>query len=245
MTNFVLFQVSVLASLVTIQYCTGLLVRHKQIKVNYTRKINHFSLFFIPVFLRAVFPHEQSFGRFITGCVIATVILFIYIKPIRNKISIIATMFLSFDRPEDRPNTLWWLFTQILVGYIVLVPAVIFFVSNGLAEIIWIPILIIAFGDGLAEPVGIRFGRHKYKTYALFSKKKYIRSVEGSACVFLASIIVVMVFHVSFTQLQFIAALISMPILMTFAEAFSPHTWDGPTLNLVGYSALYAITRIA
>ncbi len=84
-------------------------------------------------------------------------------------------MFLSFDRPEDRPNTLWWLFTQILVGYIVLVPAVILFVQNGLAGIIWIPFI-----------------------------------------------------H----------------FLMTIVEAFSPHTWDTPTLYLAGYGALYGITRL-
>ena len=76
-------------------------------------------------------------------------------------------------------------------------------------------------------------------------KKKYVRSLEGSACVFLASIIVVVVFHTSFTQLQFIIALIFIPFLMTFVEAFSPHTWDTPTLFLAGYSALYGITRIA
>ncbi|MEN8210812.1 MAG: hypothetical protein ABFR31_03775 [Thermodesulfobacteriota bacterium] len=244
MTNFVLFQLSLLASLLTIQYCTGLLVRHKGVKVNYTRKVNHFALFFVPVFLRSVFPHEGSFERFIIGCVIGTLLLFIYIKPIRDKISIIATMFLSFDRPEDRPNTLWWLFTQIVAGYIVLVPMVIFFVRNGLEGLIWIPLLILAFGDGLAEPVGIRFGRHKYKTYAFFSKKKYVRSLEGSACVFFASIIVIVTFYSSFTQLQFIIALIFIPFLMTLVEAFSPHTWDTPTLYLAGYCALYGVTRI-
>lgn len=245
MIDFILFQTFVLLSLFTIQYCSGLLVRYKGVKVNYTRKINHFSLFFIPVFLRSVFPHEYSFERFIFGCVLGTLILFIYIKPIREKIPLIATMFLSFDRPEDRPNTLWWLFTQILAGYIVLVPMVILFVQNGLSGIIWIPLLILAFGDGLAEPVGIRFGKHKYETYAFFSKKKYVRSLEGSACVFLASIIVIIVFHSSFSQLQFIIALIFIPILMTFVEAFSPHTWDTPTLYLAGYGALYAITRFA
>jgi len=245
MIDFILFQTFVLLSLFTIQYCSGLLVRYKGAKVNYTRKINHFSLFFIPVFLRSVFPHEGSFERFIIGCVLGTLILFIYIKPIREKIPLIATMFLSFDRPEDRPNTLWWLFTQILAGYIVLVPMVIFFVQNGLSGIIWIPLLILAFGDGLAEPVGIRFGKHKYETYAFFSKKKYVRSLEGSACIFLASIIVIIVFYSSFSQLQFIIALIFIPILMTFVEAFSPHTWDTPTLYLAGYGALYAITRIA
>jgi len=220
-------------------------VRHKGIKVNYTRKIVHFSLFFIPVFLRSVFPHQQSYESFIFGCLISITGLVIFIKPVRNKISIIGTMFLSFDRPEDRPNTLWWLFTQILAGYIILVPAVILFVQNGLVGLIWIPLLIMTFGDGLAEPVGIRFGRHKYETYAFFSKKKYVRTLEGSACVFLASIVVVVVFQSSFTQLQFITALLVIPILMTLVEAFSPHTWDTPTLFLAGYSALYGITRIA
>lgn len=244
MADFVLFQLSLVVSIFLINYCTGLLVRHKGIKVNYTRKIVHFSLFFVPVFLRSVFPYQRSIEYFIIGCVIVILLLFFYIKPIRDRVSIISTMFLSIDRPEDRPNTLWWLFTQILVGYIIFVPAVIFFVRNGLAGLIWIPLLIIAFGDGLAEPVGIRFGRHTYKTYAFFSKKKYVRSLEGSACVFLASIFVIVVFHSSFTQLQFIIALVFIPFLMTFVEAFSPHTWDTPTLYLAGYGALYGITRL-
>jgi phytol kinase len=244
MSHFVWFQLSLLASLLTIQYCSGLLVRHKGIKVNYTRKINHFAIFFVPVFLRSVFPHQPTFERFIIGCVLVLLVLFIYIKPIRDKIAIIATMFLSFDRPEDRPNTLWWLFTQILAGYIIFVPVVIFYVQSGLAGLIWIPLFIIAFGDGLAEPVGIRFGRHEYETYAFFSKKKYVRTLEGSACVFLASIIIVAVFHASFTQLQFIIALIFIPFLMTLVEAFSPHTWDSPTLYLAGYGALYGIKQI-
>ncbi len=230
--------------MLTIQFTTGLLVRQLGVKVNYTRKINHFALFFVPVFLRSIFPHEQTFLRFIIGCIIGTFVLFIYIKPIRERLPIVATMFLSFDRPEDRPNTLWWLFTQILAGYLILVPAVMFFVVNGLAGIIWIPLLIVAFGDGLAEPIGIRFGRHKYTTYAFFSKKKYVRTLEGSACVFLASVIVAIIFRSSFTQLQFIIALVAIPLLMTVVEAFSPHTWDTPTLYLAGYSALYGISLI-
>ena len=98
-------------------------------------------------------------------------------------------MFLSFDRPEDRPNTLWWLFTQILVGYIVLVPSVIFFVLNGLAELIWIPILINAFGDGLAEPVGIRFGSHKYETYVFFQKRNMFVPWRGARVFFLQALL--------------------------------------------------------
>ncbi len=94
----------------------------------------------------------------------------------------------------------------------------------GYMNLIFILILINGFGDGLAEPVDIRFGRLKYKTYALFSKRKYVRTVEGSACVFITSIIAILMFQSSFNPGQFIWALITIPIAMTLAEAFAPHT---------------------
>ena len=245
MNDFLWFRVSLLICVFSVQFCCGLLVRHKGVRVNYTRKIVHFSLFFFPVFLRSVFPYQNSRLNFIISCAIAVGALAIYIRPIRENVSIIGTAFLSFDRPEDRPHTLWWLFTQVLAGYLIFIPAIVLFVQNGLEGLIWIPLLIICFGDGLAEPVGVRFGRHTYQTHAFFPKKTYTRSLEGSACVFLASLAVVVVFQSSFNQMQFIIALMVMPILMTLVEAFSPHTWDTPTLLLAGYCALYGIARIA
>jgi phytol kinase len=244
MTELLKYRLSVLVCIIAVQFCCGLLVRHYGIRVNYTRKIVHFSLFFIPALLRSVFPYQDSLEHFIIGCVIAIVSLIIYIRPIRENVSVVGTMFLSIDRPEDRPHTLWWLFTQVLAGYMIFIPSVIFFAQNGLAGLIWIPLLIIYFGDGLAEPVGVRFGKHRYETYAFFSKKKYVRTLEGSACVFFATLIVIAVFHSSFSQKEFITALIVVPALMTLVEAFSPHTWDTPTLLLAGYGALYGITRI-
>ena len=77
-------------------------------------------------------------------------------------------MFLSFDRPEDRPNTLLWLSTQITVGYLILIPAIFFFISIGYSDLIMVPILVNGIGDGLAEPVGVKFGRLKYKTYQYY-----------------------------------------------------------------------------
>lgn len=188
-------------------------------------------------------PVEKSLmGLYISG-IIAVGIMLVYIQPIRSRISLINTMFLSFDRPEDRPYTIWWLVTQLAVGYAVLVPMSILFYVNGLQGLILIPILIGTVGDGLAEPVGVRFGKHKYKTYAFFSKRKYTRSLEGSACVFITSIIVVIAFHSQFSSTQFIVALLSIPILMTLAEAFAPHTWDTPFLFLSGYLSLYGIVN--
>ncbi|GJM05410.1 MAG: hypothetical protein DHS20C09_14010 [marine bacterium B5-7] len=153
-------------------------------------------------------------------------------------------MFLSFDRPEDRPHTLLWLSTQIAASYLIIIPAIILFESNNIASLILIPILITGIGDGLAEPVGIRFGKHKYKTHALFSKIKYERSIEGSMCVLITSIITIVIFHSSFTAAEFITALITIPIVMALTEACSPHTWDTPTLFLIGYLNLYLVSLI-
>ena len=227
--------------LLSVAYASGCLVHYKGIKVNYTRKINHFTLFFVPIFLDNIFPAHTSIESIILGSCLAVVGLLIYIKPIRNNSRIIERMFLSFDRPEDRPNTLLWLSTQIIVGYLILVPIIIYFFSVGYADLILIPILVNGIGDGLAEPVGIRFGRIKYKTYALFTKKKYERTVEGSACVFLTSIIVIIFFNSGFTSSEFFTVIIIFPIVMTLAEAFAPHTWDTPFLFLFGFFTIYFV----
>ena len=230
-----------LTILLLVQYASGSLVFYKGVKVNYTRKINHFALFFIPMFIDNIIPVQPSIELLIIGSFVAIASLIIYIKPIRTNSRLIQRMFLSFDRPEDRPNTLLWLSTQITVGYLILVPIIIYFFTIGYRDLIFIHILVNGIGDGLAEPVGVRFGRLKYKTYALFSKIKYERTIEGSACVFFTSIIVIIFFQSGFTSSEFICALIVFPIVMTLAEAFAPHTWDTPFLFLFGYLTLYIV----
>ena len=192
-----------LTILLLIQYASGCLVFYKGVKVNYTRKINHFALFFIPMFIDNIIPVQRSIELLIIGSFVAVAGLIIYIKPIRTNSRLIQRMFLSFDRPEDRPNTLLWLTTQTAVAYLIIIPIVIYFYKIGYKDLLLIPILVNGIGDGLAEPVGVRFGRLKYKTYALFSKIKYERTIEGSACVLFTSIILIIFFilhYVSYRQ---------------------------------------------
>ena len=131
-------------------------------------------------------------------------------------------MFASFDRPEDRPHTMLWLTTQVAAGFAVLIPVGWFFQQVGLFELTYIPVLVNGIGDGLAEPVGVRFGRRSYKTFV------------GSACVLVTGIAVVPGFRDAFTTTQLIVAFFSIPISLTFAESVAPHTWDTPVLFLVG-----------
>ncbi|MGY5858403.1 MAG: hypothetical protein RTU63_03470 [Candidatus Thorarchaeota archaeon] len=224
------------------QISTGLIVKHKGVKVNYTRKLNHFVLFLVPVLLDSLFPYEHSVYSLVTSAIIAVIPLLMYVKPIRSRNRVIALMFLSFDRPEDRPHTLRWLITQTAIGYLIMVPMGVIYLSMGLEFLIFIPILINGLGDGLAEPIGVRFGRHSYSVRALFTEKKYVRTVEGSLCVYFASILIIILFGPVFpTQFQLILALLIIPIVMTAAEAVSPHTWDTPLLFLTGYVSLLLI----
>lgn len=227
-----------------VAYLAGLLVVHKGVRVNYTRKINHFALFFLPIFLAGHFEYERTGATRLASALLFLLLLATYSRAVRERVPLFATMFRSFDRPEDRPFTLIWLSTQIVAGFLVLLPLLVTFARWGVPELIYIPILVNAVGDGLAEPVGVRYGRHTYRVRALFTEKQYTRSLEGSACVFLTCVVVICLFRESFTPAQFWTALAAVPILMTLAEARSPHTWDTPILFVVGGLSLLGIVGL-
>jgi dolichol kinase len=228
-----------------VAYGCGLLVQHRGVKVNYTRKVNFFALYAVPFLVDRLLPAETSTVSAVLRTAFLMVFMAVFIRPVRERLPIAATMFLSYDRPEDRPHTMLWLCTQLVAGYAVLIPMSIWFRRWGFPDLIFIPILVHGLGDGFAEPVGVRFGKHKYATRALFSSRKYTRSLEGSACVYLAGILAVLLFHGSFTARQLAAALLLVPLGMTLAEAFSPHTWDTPLMFLVGTTLLIGIMRFA
>jgi dolichol kinase len=219
----------------------GLLVIKYKVKVNYTRKINHFFVFFLPYFLKIIFPFQETLTSQICIACVGLATLIIYLKPIRKRVRIIRYMFTAFDRPEDRPFTLKWLFIQYLATYLVAVPLWVLFKKYNHTEAVLIIILINAIGDGLAEPIGVLFGKHKYSVRAIFTSKLYTRSIEGSACVFLVAVIVLYFFKSYFTEIQFPVAIILVPIVATLAEAKSPHTLDSPFIFLFTGFAQYGV----
>ncbi|MGR9073684.1 MAG: hypothetical protein ACU833_11525 [Gammaproteobacteria bacterium] len=227
-----------------VEYVNGLAVKYRNVRVNYTRKINHFVLFFSPLLLMDFFPYDRTGLTFFWGSLLTLLSLLIFSYPVRRRVSVLATMFMSFDRPEDRPNTLLWLTTQFLGSYLVLAAVAYHLAGHDAEALLYIPILINGIGDGLAEPVGVRFGRHRYRTSALFSRKRYHRSLEGSACVLITGVLVIYFGDYPFNELQFAVAIVAIPIVMTLAEAFSPHTWDSPFLYGVGGAALLGIINL-
>lgn len=232
--NWVIVEFFRLLILFVIYYGLSLLVQEGRLKVNYSRKMVHFIHILTPLILnRALF--DYSLDYFIKSGLTTLAFPLIFIEPIRSRVPLIETLFYCFDRPEDRPHTVRLSFTQQAAMYFVLVGMAYLYTYFGLnLDLLAVPLFITAFGDGLAEPVGVRFGRNKYEVDALFTSRTYTRSVEGSFMVTLATVGTLVMLQSSFTFNQFLFLFIYMPFKMTVTEAIAPHTWDNPFLYLVG-----------
>ena len=217
-----------------IQYFMALLVVYKNVKVNYTRKVIHVSYFMIPQLLDILLiKYEKNKYTEFWNVWIILFLLLLLSEPIRNKIVIIDTMFKAVDRPEDRPYTLIWFSSQIITTLAVIIPFSVYFSRIDKIGLVFIPILVNGLADGLAEPVGIRFGKHKYRTRACLSRRKYERSYEGSLCVFLVSLIIILCYYGYMAIYKYIFCCLTIPIITTATEAYSPHTWDSPCIFFV------------
>lgn len=58
--------------LLLVQYINGSLVHYKGVKVNYTRKVNHFLLFFLPLYLDKMFKFEEWLTAMVTVPILMT-----------------------------------------------------------------------------------------------------------------------------------------------------------------------------
>lgn len=233
----------------------GLVVVYKNIKVNYTRKIQHLFAYLLPLLFHLFISKPASeTGLYkpvisaVWGYWFVLLAFLVVIYPLRTRSRIIFIMFSCLDRPEDRPHTLKWIVTQVVLGYVIIQTFTWYCAySNRLdaQALSFIFVLTTGVGDGLAEPVGIAWGTFKYKTRALCSSRSFTRSLQGSACVFLVCAICCAGFYHTWDNwLQFVVAILVIPLVMTLAEAFSPHTWDTPFLMGSGAALILAIIHI-
>jgi phytol kinase len=222
-------------------YTMSYLVREGKLKVNYSRKVAHFSHILSTLFINRTFL-GYSIQYFVISGTLSLFQILLFSKPIRSRIALLDFFFLCYDRPEDRPHTVRLAFTQLLAMNSVLVGMALLYQYSGLSlDLLSIPMFVTAFGDGLAEPVGVRFGRNKYEVMGLFTDRVYTRSFEGSAMVALSTIIAFFVFRYLFSSGQLLMLIMFMPFLMTVTEAWAPHTWDNPFLYLVASSVIYFV----
>jgi dolichol kinase len=220
--------------------------KHPWFRVNYTRKLQHFMAYLIPLVFEPVAGCSDGPLFLFWGDFFTLLGFLVFIKPLRENCTFFMIQFNALDRPEDRPHTLKWIIGgNIVPGLFIIVFFRWLFAETGInPDLALIFVFITGLGDGFAEPVGIWLGKHKYKTRSCADKTKYTRSWEGSACVWMSGLLFTTVYYASFpTQLQFwTCALIIAPV-ETLVEATSPHTMDTAFLMSCGGLIIYTVIR--
>lgn len=218
-------------------YLLGKQVQERGWKVGYTRKAQALVLYFLPyVAMHGPSPYSAistasiSLGVFI-------MLQMLMSEPIRKRAPVAMTAFAAIDRPEDRPLTLTWLNTSIVASWGIICLWLWFLPET--TGYLFVALFISGVGDAIAEPIGLKFGRHPYRTSALWTHRKYIRTYEGSAAVFASGILAVSIVHGFVFDAQTLVAFAVFPIVGAIAEAKSPHTWDQPFI--IASCALAAI----
>ncbi|MCZ6602103.1 MAG: hypothetical protein O6952_03775 [Planctomycetota bacterium] len=96
--------------------------------------------------------------------------------------------------------------------------------------------LVTGFGDAVGEPVGVRFGRHKYRVPS-FRGVESKRSLEGSAAVLIACLVAIPLAVLLCPSLALSSrSILTIPLLAiacAVVEAISPHGWDNATMQVI------------
>jgi phytol kinase len=209
---------------------SGLLKRRAGWPTGYTRKLFHFLIFFTAVGL-------QLWGGMpavnVLGLGMGIYVLLIVRAGDGN------FFFEGLAREKDSPRR----------GYFVMIPylttALGGLVANGLFGACAVMGYIVGgAADAVAEPVGVRFGRHRYRVLSLRKVAIAERSIEGSLSVLAVSFgLSAAFFAVSYQfslSLSVLSALL-LSLAVVFVEAASPHGADNLTIQVTasGLAALF------
>jgi phytol kinase len=192
------------------------------LRVGYTRKIFH-----LLIFLSAVAAHVA--GGFFLVCVFGSAVtLIIAFALVRGDGH---PMYEALARPQDRPHR----------TYYVIIPYVATLAGGIATNLLFGPLSFVGYlvggiGDAVGEPVGTRWGRHRYRVPAQF-KVIASRSVEGSIAVLLGSLLALVIGallspHLHLDRSTF-PALVGVAACCALIEAISPHGWDNTTMQVL------------
>ena len=211
----------------------GALKRYAGWKTGYTRKTLHFLIFFTAVGLhiRGGMPAVN-----ILGVGMGIFVLYSVRAGDGN------FFFESMAREKDSPRR----------GYFIVVPYLTTAAGGLISNLFFGTSAIMGYAlcgaaDAIAEPVGVRFGKHKYKVPSLRKVKVAERSLEGSFSVLVVSMVLSLLFFVHLYHLPFPKALAVSSILsvaIVLVEAVSFHGVDNLTIQVAASGLTYLFLKI-
>jgi phytol kinase len=192
-----------------------------RLRTGYTRKVFHVLIFTSAVLAQAV-------GGFVAVCLFGTMVsLVVGLAVLRGPGN---RLYEAIAREQDgRHRT-----------YYVVIPYFATLIGGITSNILFGPLAIVGYlvgglGDAAGEPVGTRWGRHRYprSTPGAIVTKTF----EGSLAVLTASVVALLIGVAISPELHFdLRSAIVLPaiaIVCTLVEAFSPRGWDNVPMQVV------------
>ena len=219
-------------------YLAGSAKRRWNWATGYTRKLFHFCIFFAAAILQA----SGGVGALcVFGSATSCVVLFALV---RGEGSL---PYEAIAREKDAPRRTYYVVVPYLATLIGGVLCNGYFGSAAVGGY-----LVVGIADAVAEPIGVRFGRHTYRAPTLTGVVAH-RSIEGSLAVGVASAIALALTvtlgvgaaAAGASALSVLAshslALVAIALACTLVEAVSPHGWDNLTLQLTASGGLMLV----
>jgi len=203
-------------------------LRRRRVRVAYTRKVFHVGIFTTAaaVHLLGSLPATNAFGASVAAVVLAAVVQ----GPGHP-------LYDGLARPADAPHG----------ALFIVVPLGTTAVGGLLAAVLFGPLaavgyLVAGWGDAVGEPVGARFGRHRYRVPSLAGVVA-TRSWEGSASVVAVSALAA---WTALTALGWpsgprLVAAVAAALLTGAVEALSPHGTDNLTVPVAATWVVWAL----
>ena len=200
-------------------FLAGRLRVKKNIATSYTRKIFHFFIFSAAgaIHLLAGLPEVVLFGSIVCTCVLYAVFRgegFAFYE--------------AMARPQDSPYR----------TFFILLPMLTTLLGGALSNLLFGRLALVGYfvcgwGDALGEPVGARWGRHRYRVPSLLGVPA-TRSREGSASVWLAGTVVAFlsIWAAGYPVPVSLGAALACGTVGAATEAVSTHGLDNLTIQV-------------
>jgi phytol kinase len=203
-------------------FLSGYLKKSRGLKTGYTRKIFHFLIFTSATAIQVVWGLRTLC---LFGTATSAVIFYAILCGDGH------LLYEAIARENDAPHRTYYIIAPYLATLVGGVTSNVLFDNAAL-----VGYLVTGLGDAVGEPVGTRFGKHPYRVPS-FGGISSTRSYEGSAAVFLVSLLaIVAAFGVS-PELRFgrqhVFLFPILALLATVLEAISPHGWDNVVMQII------------
>lgn len=197
----------------------GWLRMQRKVRTAYTRKIFHFYVFTIAgiLHLSIGFPGVALFGSIVSACVLYSVW--------RGKGF---PFYEAMARPSDEPHRSFFIIVPLITTALGGLTTNLLF-----SKFAYIGYFVGGWGDAVGEPVGARWGKHRYQVPSLMGVPA-TRSWEGSAAVLTAGTLVALLglFAAGLPFSQAVLVALACGTAGALVEAFSAHGLDNFTIQV-------------